>query len=176
MRMCQIVICTLSYSIFPHYLINGTVFEKELTKYKMCVLIFSTIFIWNFPISRKNWATYEKMCIVLRVKYLLLMSDFNENWIFSTNIRKIFRYHCSWKSTQWEPSCSMRTDGQTEGQMERQIWKRLILAFRNFPNTLDKGTKTCRSIHAVLQVSYCIRTPQSALPQSETKFSRVMDK
>jgi hypothetical protein len=31
--------------IFPHYLINGTIFEKQVTEHKMCVLIFSTTFV-----------------------------------------------------------------------------------------------------------------------------------
>ena len=34
------------YNIFPHYLINGTIFEKKkVTEHKMCVLIFSTTFV-----------------------------------------------------------------------------------------------------------------------------------
>ena len=32
-------------SIFPHYLIDGKIFEKYVTEYKMCVLIFSTTFV-----------------------------------------------------------------------------------------------------------------------------------
>jgi hypothetical protein len=31
--------------IFRHYLINGTIFEKRVIEYKMCVLIFSTTFV-----------------------------------------------------------------------------------------------------------------------------------
>jgi hypothetical protein len=34
------------YHIFPHYLINGTIFEKKkVFEYKMCVLVFSTTFV-----------------------------------------------------------------------------------------------------------------------------------
>jgi len=33
------------YNIFPHYLINGTIFEKKVTEHKMCVLIFSVAFV-----------------------------------------------------------------------------------------------------------------------------------
>jgi hypothetical protein len=45
-RMRHVVICGLPRStFFPHYLINGTVFEKKVTKHKMCVLIFSTTFV-----------------------------------------------------------------------------------------------------------------------------------
>ena len=38
----------------------------------------------------------------------------------------IIKYQISWKFVQWEPSCSMRTDGQT--------WRNLKAAFRNFSN------------------------------------------
>jgi hypothetical protein len=46
MRMRRIVICGLprSTKVLPHYLTNGTIFEKNVTLYKMCVLTSSTIF------------------------------------------------------------------------------------------------------------------------------------
>ena len=54
----------------------------------MCVLIFSTTFIWNISHSKNKSARYfhkhEKRC---HVKYSLFLSDFNENWIFSTDFR-----------------------------------------------------------------------------------------
>ena len=48
MRMRRIVICGLprSTKFSPHYLSNGTIFEKKKnTEHKMCVLIFSTTFV-----------------------------------------------------------------------------------------------------------------------------------
>jgi hypothetical protein len=55
----------------------------------MFVLIFSTTFVWNIFRSKKNWARYDqKMCIGLRVKYRLLLSDFNETWIFLDKVLK----------------------------------------------------------------------------------------
>jgi len=65
------------------------------------------------------------MYIGQQVKYPLFFSVFNENWIFSTNLRKILKYQISLNSVQWEWSCSMRTEGQTEVT-------KLILTFRNF--------------------------------------------
>jgi hypothetical protein len=50
----------------------------------------------------------------LRVKCPLFLSDFNETWIFWTNLRKILKYQTYCKSMQWTPSCSMRTDRQTD--------------------------------------------------------------
>jgi len=34
-----------STTFFPHYLTNGTIFEKKVTEHKMCVLIFCTTFV-----------------------------------------------------------------------------------------------------------------------------------
>ena len=34
--------------------------RKKNTRYKMCVLIFSTSFVWNISSSRKKWARYDQ--------------------------------------------------------------------------------------------------------------------
>jgi hypothetical protein len=65
------------------------------------------------------------MNIDLHVKNRFFLSYFNESWIFSKVFRKILKHKISWKCVQWEPSCSMQTDRQTEAT-------NLIVAFRNF--------------------------------------------
>jgi hypothetical protein len=35
------------------------------------------------------------------------------------NLEKIFKFQILWKSVQWEPSCSMRTDGRTNRRSDR---------------------------------------------------------
>jgi len=47
MHMRHIVICGLSslYNIFPHYLINGTIFEGKMLLKINCVFIFSATFV-----------------------------------------------------------------------------------------------------------------------------------
>jgi hypothetical protein len=50
---------TALYNIFPRFLINGTIFEKKVTEYKMSVLMLLTIFIWNISHSTKKWARYD---------------------------------------------------------------------------------------------------------------------
>jgi hypothetical protein len=49
---------------FLHYLINGTIFEKKVIEYKMCVLIFCTTFVWNIS-HLKVWARYDKNCVLV---------------------------------------------------------------------------------------------------------------
>jgi hypothetical protein len=34
-------------------------------KTKMCVLIFSTTFVWNICHSEKNWARYDQNCVLV---------------------------------------------------------------------------------------------------------------
>jgi len=54
----------------------------------------------------------------LHVKYPLFLSDFNEASFFSADFRKMLKYQIWWKSVQWQPSSSMRTDGQTNRHNE----------------------------------------------------------
>jgi len=42
------------YSVFPHYLIKGTIFEIKFAEHKMCVLIVSTTFVRNISHCEKN--------------------------------------------------------------------------------------------------------------------------
>ena len=72
-----------------------------------------------------------QMYIVRHVKHPLFLSEFYETLIFSTYFRKILKYQISWKSAQWEPSCSMWPDGQTE---RRRDTAELIVVFRNILN------------------------------------------
>jgi hypothetical protein len=47
------------YHVFPHYLINGMIFEsKNIIQHKMCVPSFSTTFARNIFHFKKNWARY----------------------------------------------------------------------------------------------------------------------
>ena len=73
----------------------------------------------------------------LNVKYPLFLSDFKETRTFSTDVIKKLKYQVLSKAVQWEPSCSMRTDGRTDTDITK-----LIAAFCNFekpPEKLDRS-------------------------------------
>ena len=101
------------YSTFPHYLINGTIFGKNLLNIK-CVFWFSLQILSEiFLIPRKLNEIWSWMYNDLHVKYSLFLAKFNETWIFSTDFQKNTHNQISRKSIQWEPSCSIRTYRQT---------------------------------------------------------------
>ena len=56
----------------------------------------------------------SKMSKRLHIKYPLFLLDFNEILNCWTDCRESIKYQVLSKSIQWEPSCSMRTDGNDE--------------------------------------------------------------
>ena len=122
------------YHIFPRFQINGTIFEKYMIEHKMCLLIFSTISSETFLIL---W-TIERDFIInvywssCKVPVSLVRVQWNVNLFERLSKNKC---QISWKSVQWEPSCSVRADGQTD-------MTKLIVALRNSTNAL----KNCRYI------------------------------
>jgi hypothetical protein len=113
---CAILLCGLSVSAYFFYIISYTGrFKKNATEEKMCVLVFATYLSKTFLLLRRiEWDViknvYWSSCTVL---YPLFLSDINETSVFWKYFRNAFKYQIAWKSVQWEPSCSMRTDGQT---------------------------------------------------------------
>ena len=68
----------------------------------------------------------------LHEKYPLFLSDFNETLTFSTHFLNERKYYILPKFFQWEPNCSMWTEGRTG------ITK-LVGSFRNFANAPKKA-------------------------------------
>ena len=93
--------------------------KKTLFNIKCAFRISLQISPETFLILRTTEGDRSKMYNVLRIKYPLFLSDFNEAWIFSTDFRKVLKYQISWKSVQWEPSCSVLTSWRTARQTDR---------------------------------------------------------
>jgi hypothetical protein len=59
MRHIVILVPARLHEIFPSYLLNSMIFEMVI-EHKICVLTFSTTFVWNISHYKKNWAKYDK--------------------------------------------------------------------------------------------------------------------
>jgi hypothetical protein len=115
--------------IFPYYLINGTIFGKKILRIK-CPFWFSLQLLSETFLVIKR----IQRDIIINVhrcscKVPLLLSDFNETWIFWTDFREILERQISWKSVQWKSD--RRIDRQTD-------MTKIIVAFRNFSKACKK--------------------------------------
>jgi hypothetical protein len=83
----------------------------------------------------------------------LLLSDWNEIWILSTDFRKILKYQILWKSVHGDLSSMRRdrqTDRRTDGRTEHTDMTKLIVVFRNFANAPKKNGKSLYSSSPVV--------------------------
>jgi hypothetical protein len=118
--------------------------DKTGNVYKQNVLWFSLRLYETFLISRRTGRVMIKMCISLLLKYLLLLIDFNETWIFLTSFRKILKYQTSWKFVQCEQICSTRADTAKL----RVDFSNFTKAPKNEANSKRKwNTSKCRRLH-----------------------------
>ena len=111
------------YHIFPHFLINATVFgEKKV--------IGNKIFLLSLQLLSQIFLILIRRYIIINVhrsscKVPAIFVKFSSNFTFLDRFRKILDCHILWKSLHYEPSCSMRTHGRID-------IAKLITAFRNF--------------------------------------------
>ena len=118
---------------FQHYFKNGTIFiwgGGGILNTKRVFWFSLKLLPEIFLVLRRTERDMIKNVYWFYVKYPLFLSHFNATWIFSTDLRKILKYQISWESVQWQPSCSMQTDGQTDAT-------KLVVAFRNFANASE---------------------------------------
>ena len=100
--------------IFRHYLETGTIFGQKSLNIK-CVFWFSLEFLFKTFLIRRINQRYIINEKTSSCKVVVILSDFNKIWIFSTDFRKTLKCQISSKSVHWEPSCSMRTNRQMDG-------------------------------------------------------------
>jgi hypothetical protein len=112
------VACLFPPYLFPLYLKNTRFSGKRLPNVKcmfwFSLQIFSTNLSETFFIITRIERVMIKMCFGFDIKYLLfLSSDTRESRYFTVDFGKEIKYQISWKSVQWESSCSLWTDKQT---------------------------------------------------------------
>ena len=129
------------HHIFRHYLINGTIFGKNATEHKMCVLIFSKTSSETLPILRR---IYRDIVINLKTsrKESVFPIGFYKKLNFLDRFSKNLKYHTSLKSVQSE--LSFHSD-------RRMDMTKLSVVFRNFANAPTNGTTQWRSKCSFLQ-------------------------
>jgi len=115
------------HCIFPHYLINSTIFEKKVFEHKMCVLIFCISFVSTIYVSEEMGEIWSKMYIFLHLKYPLFLSDFNETLIFLTYFQK---------NAQVSNFIQIHLVGGKLFHVDEQTdMMKLVVVLRNFANT-----------------------------------------
>jgi hypothetical protein len=114
---------------------------KKVIEHKMCVLISSVTFAQNISHCKKKGERHQKCPVVfIKVPVILVWSQWNLS--FQDSFWNILKYQISWKSAQWEPSCSMHKDGWLDRNEEANS------RFCNFANM----TKNCKRKNYLLWV------------------------
>ena len=114
-------------SIFPHYLIKGTIFEKKKYSNTRCVFIFSTTLSETFLILRRIERGNIKMYIGLHIMYPLFLSylkkklNFLDRFLKNTRKYSNFMKICPVRVELFH--AEGRTDRLMDGRTERQIWR-----------------------------------------------------
>ena len=124
------------YNIFPHYLINGTIFEggkKRLLNTKCVLLIFPTNFVRNVSHPTKKWARYDQKCILVCTQSTRYSCPILIKLEFSRQILE--------KNPQISNFMKIRPVGTEFFHADRWTYMtKLIVAFRNFANAPKIGT------------------------------------
>ena len=138
---CHLWPATL-YHIVPHYLIQGTIFEKKVTRHKMCVLNFWINFLWNFSNSTENWLRDNYKCMLVFM------------WSTGYCCQILMTLNCSWdffsiNTEQFHENPSNGRRVAPCGRMDGPSDLKLTVALRNFA----KASKTPCSLPKEDQVS-----------------------
>ena len=117
-RIVLSFVACLSVQSFPHYLVNGTPFEKMLLSVK-CALRFSLQLLSDAFLSyKKNWAIYNHNVLKFSLKVPALLVNFQCKLNFSSQMLKKYS-NIQFHENQ---SSESRVDpwGQTDTQVNEQ--------------------------------------------------------
>ena len=93
-------------------------FGERVIEHKMCVLSFSTMYVWNISHSRKNQRDIIINVLSPSCKVPVILVRFLVTLKYSRRIfEKYLQYQISWKSVQWHPEL-LHADGRTDRRDE----------------------------------------------------------
>ena len=125
------------HNIFRHYLTKSTIFRKNKLRNTECVFSFSLqLLLEMFLILRRIRRLIVKNMKTSSFKVHVILVAFWRNLNFFPQIfeKKVWNIKFYQKSVQWEPSCSLRIDRQTDTHTRTADMAKLILTFRRFAN------------------------------------------
>jgi hypothetical protein len=118
-RMRRIILSSVACLAVPYFSTLSHKrhdFRKNIIGHKMCILIFSATLFETFHILRRIERDIDINVHRSSCKVPLLLSDFNQNWIFSTDFQKIlYQIYENPSSGSGVGPCG-RTDRQTDRQ------------------------------------------------------------
>jgi len=136
MRMRRILLpslaCPALLCFFPRYLINVTIFEKKWLITKWFVFIFSTPLAWSISRSEKNWARYDRKCVIVFMCSTRYSRQIFMKLEFSWQIFEKYSY----TKFNENPSSGNRVITCRRTDRQTDITKLKLAAFRNFANAL----------------------------------------
>ena len=134
-RLCLIVLSSLFWSsvFFPTLSHKRQGFrKKKYVEYRINIMFFSANFVWKSFRSKKNSELSDHKCIPVCMQRNCFSSQILMKLEWSQQIlEKILEY--SWKSAQWEPSCFIWTDRETDMFVFALFWnKKLCKSYKKF--------------------------------------------
>jgi len=129
-RMRRIILSSVVCLVLPYF---STLCNKRHDIRKTSYLTQNVCFGFAYNFCLKHFSFEEEfsddtwlwMYTGLQAKHPLFLPYCKETRIISTVFRQICEFQISWNPLKWEPSCSVRTDRQTDTNKP-------TAAFRNF--------------------------------------------
>ena len=131
-HMCYIMLSYMACMAPPYFSMLSSHklrdLRKTLSEHKMCVLIFSTTYVWNISHSKKKSGRYCHKCTQMFRYSIHYSCRIYETWISWQIFKKYsdIKFH-----EKWEPSHSMWIDGQMDRETDTT---QLTVTFCNVAN------------------------------------------
>ena len=156
----QAVCCRSGMWYFAYYSIRPDVMRKS-PHTKFATHSFLTLLRMDHwgpkhvePPRVMNKLNHKTLCILLDYIYIARWYTVHTISSFPTMFRKIFKYQFFWKSYQWEPTYSMRTDGQTANSRVTQFCESAWKSIRCSGSWSDAQTDTDCLVVSYIYYSY----------------------